>query len=95
MANCCQNVKGNKTNKTKMTAKNKQTSKQNKKQNGRRGWGLKKQLTEWSSDAVIIIDLRETERGLKRVLLRLYHKQILADFYRFTSGRFGAKSRGL
>ena len=45
---------------TKMTTKNKQTSKQNKKQqqqqqNGRRGWGLKKQLTEWSSDVVIII----------------------------------------
>ena len=86
--------------KTKMTTKNKQASKQNKKQqqqNGRRGWGLKKQLTEWSSDVVIIIDLRDTERGreLKRVLLRLYHKQILADFYRFTSGRFGAKSRRL
>ena len=76
--------------KTKMTTKNKQASKQNKQQqqqqqqqNGRRGWGLKKQLTEWSSDVVIIIDLRETERGrgLKRVRLRLYHKQILADFY--------------
>ena len=64
--------------KTKMTTKNKQASKQNKKQqqqNGRRGWGLKKQLTEGSSDVVIIIDLRETERGreLKRVFLRLYH----------------------
>ena len=86
-----------------MTTKNKQTNKQTKQktkqqqQNGRRGRGLKKQLTEWSSDVVIIIDLRETERGreLNRVLLRLYHKQILADFYRFTSGRFGAKSRGL
>ena len=88
--------------KTKMTTKNKQANKTKQKtkqqqQNGSRGWGLKKQLTEWSSDVVIIIDLRETERGreLKRVLLRLYHKQILADFYRFTSGRFGAKSRGL
>ena len=56
-----------------------------------------KQLNEWSSDVVIIIDLRETEtgRGLKRVLLRLYPKQILADFYRFTSGLFGANNRGL
>ena len=96
MANCCQNVRGNKTNKDQNDNK-KQTNKQTKQQNGSRGWGLKKQLTEWSSDVVIIIDLRETERGreLKRVLLRLYHKQILADFYRFTSGRFGAKSRGL
>ena len=102
MANCCQTVRGNKTNKDQNDNK-KQTNKQTKQktkqqqQNGRRGWGLKKQLTEWSSDVVIIIDLRETERGrgLKRVLLRLYHKQILADFYRFTSGRFGAKSRGL
>ena len=100
MANCCQNIRGNKTKKDQNDNK-KQTNKQTKQktkqqQNGRRGWGLKKQLTEWSSD-VIIIDLRETERGreLKRVLLRLYHKQILADFYRFTSGRFGAKSRGL
>ena len=46
--------------------------------------GVKKQLTEWSNDVVIIIDLRDTERGreLKRVRLRLYHKQILADFYK-------------
>ncbi len=81
---------------TKQTNKTKQ--KQQQQQNGRRGRGLKnKQLNEWSSDVVIIIDLRETERGrgLKRVLLRLYPKQILADFYRFTSGRFGAKNRGL
>ena len=83
MANCCQNVRGNKTKKDQND--NKQTKQKTKQQqqNGRRGWGLKKQLTEWSSDVVIIIDLRETERGrgLKRVLLRLYHKQILADFY--------------
>ena len=73
--------------KTKMTTTTTKTKQQ---KNGRRGWGLKKQLTEWSSDVVIIIDLRETERGrgLKHVLLRLYHKQILADFYRFTNGRF-------
>ena len=49
--------------KTKMTTKNKQANKTKQKtkqqqQNGRRGWGLKKQLTEWSSDVVIIIDLR-------------------------------------
>ena len=62
-----------------------------------------KKLTKWSSD-VIIIDLRETERRreLKHELLRLYHKHILADFYRFTSTHtrthactFGAKNRGL
>ena len=85
--------------KTKMTTKNKQTNKQNKNNNnnnktggGGGGWKSKK-LTEWSNDVVIIIDLRETERGRgwKHVLLRLYHKQILADYYRFTSGRFGAK----
>ena len=61
MANCCQNVRGNKTKKDQNDNK-KQTNKQTKQktkqqQNGRRGWGLKKQLTEWSSDAVIIIDL--------------------------------------
>ena len=80
--------------------KNKQTNKtkQKQQQNGRRGRGLKnKQLNEWSSDVVIIIDLRETERGrgLKCVLLRLYPRKKLADFYGFTSGRFGAKNRGL
>ena len=62
MANCCQNVRGNKTNKDQNDNK-KQTNKQTKQktkqqqQNGRRGCGLKKQLTEWSSDVVIIIDL--------------------------------------
>ena len=77
---------------TKMTTKNKQTNKTKQKQKHQN-----KQLNEWSSDVVIIIDLRQTERGrkLKRVLLRLYPKQILAEFYRFTSGRFGAKYRGL
>ena len=74
----------------------KQTNKQNKTKTITKraeGAGVEKQLNEWSSDVVIIIDLRETERGrgLKRVLLRLYPKQILADFYRFTSGRYGAK----
>ena len=101
MANCCENVRGNKTKKDQNDNK-KQTNKQTKQKTTttttkrEEGVGVKKQITEWSSD-VIIIDVRETERGreLKRVLLRLYHKQILADFYRFTSGRFGAKSRGL
>ena len=57
MANCCQNVRGNKTKKDQND--NKQTNKQKKQQqqNGRRGWGLKKQLTEWSSDSVMVIDL--------------------------------------
>ncbi len=80
-----QNDNKKQTNKTKTTTKRAE------------GAVVEKQITkEWSSD-VIIIDLRETERGrgLKRVLLRLYPKQILADFYRFTSGRFGAKNRGL
>ena len=47
MANCCQNVRGNKT-KTKITTKNKQTNKtkQKQQQNGRRGRGLKKQITK-------------------------------------------------
>ena len=71
----------------------KQTKQKQQQQSWRRGRGLK---NKWSSD-VIIIDLRETERGrgLKRVLLRLYPRRILADFYRFTSGRFGAENRGL
>ena len=90
-------TKPTKTKMTTTTTTNKKQKTKQQQQNWRRGWGLKKQLTEWSSDVVIIIDLRETERGkrLKRVLLRLYHKIILADFYRFTSGRFGAKNRGL
>ena len=81
-----QNDNKKQTNKTKTTTTNRAE-----------GAGVKKQLNEWSSDVVIIIDLRETERGrgLKRLLLRLYPKQILADFYRFTSGRFGAKNRRL
>ena len=64
----------------KQTNKTKQKQQQ---QNRRRGQGLKnKQLNEWSSDVVIIIDLRETERGrgLKRVLLRLYPSQIWQTF---------------
>ena len=66
---------------------NKQT-KTKTKQTKKRAEGVEKQLNERSSDVDIIIDLRETERGrgLKRVLLRLYPKQIWADFYRFTSG---------
>ena len=90
------------TKQTKNQNDNKKQNKKNKKQNktktggGGGGW-KKKKLTEWSSDVVISIDLRETERGrgLKRVLLRLYHKSFGADFYRFTSGRFGAKNREL
>ena len=71
MANCCQNVRGNKTNKdqndnkkqTNGITKRKNKTKQ-KQQNGRRGRGLKKQITNrmMSSDDVIIIDLRERER---------------------------------
>ncbi len=67
MANCCQNVRGNKTKKDQNDNK-KQTNKQTKQktkqeqQNWRGWWGLKKQLTEWSSDVVIIIDLRERQR---------------------------------
>ena len=60
----------------------KQTNKQNKTTTTKRaeGAGVEKQLNKWLSD-VIIIDLRETERGkgLKCVLLRLYPKQLLAD----------------
>ena len=59
-ANCCQNVRGNKT-KTKMTAKaNKLKTTKNNKNNNKMGGGgreLKKHKTEWSSDVVIIIDL--------------------------------------
>ena len=71
MANCCQNVRGNKTNKYQNDNKKQANKTKQKQQNGRRGWGLKEQLTEWSSDVVIIIDLRETERGrgLKRLLV--------------------------
>ena len=54
--------------KTKMTATNKQTNKTKTTtttttKNGQRGRGLKnKQLNEWTSDVVIIIDLRERQR---------------------------------
>ena len=52
MANCCQTVRGNKTNKDQNDNK-KQTNKQTKQktkqqqQNGRSGWGLKKQITNY------------------------------------------------
>ena len=51
------------TTKKQANKQTKQKTKQQQQQNGRRGWGLKsKYLTEWSSDVVIIIDLRETQR---------------------------------
>ena len=77
------------TKQTKNQNDNNKTNKQKKNNNNKTGGGagVEKQLNEWSSD-VIIIDLRETERGrgLTRVLLRLYPKQILADITGFTSG---------
>ena len=47
MANCCQKVRGNKPNQRKQTNKNREET---------------KQLTEWSRDVIIIIDLRDTQR---------------------------------
>ena len=75
MANCCQKVRGNKT-KQRPKQQQKQTKNKNKQTNtktknyrnnnetGGIGRGLKqnKKLTEWSSDVIIIIDLRETHR---------------------------------
>ena len=70
MGNCCQKSQRqqnktkqkqqqNKTNKQKHQKQ--QTTKITKREMG--GWGYKKQITnEWSSDVIIIIDLRETER---------------------------------
>ena len=58
--------------KTKMTTTTTTTTK-----NGRRGWGLKKQLTEWSSDVVIIIDLRETNFRFEAVKISPHNIQTI------------------
>ena len=71
MANCCQKVRGNKT-KQRPKQQQKQTKNKNKQTNTKTknyrnnnetgGIGQNKKLTEWSSDVIIIIDLRETHR---------------------------------
>ena len=82
MANFCPNVRGNKTNQRYKQNKHKPGKQTNKQKTTKRedgGGGRKSRyLTLWSSDVIIVTDLRETEgeRGSKHVLLHLHHKHI-------------------